>query len=446
MAIYHLSVQVIGRSAGRSAVAAAAYRAGERLVDERTGQVHDYSRRRGIESEILAPAQAPAWIQDRERLWNAVEASERRKDSQLAREINIALPLELSREQARELVRGYVQEQFVAQGMVADVAYHWDRHNPHVHVMLTLRAIGPDGFGAKVREWNRTEALEGWREAWERHANRALERAGRSERIDHRSLEAQGITDRLPTIHEGPHVRAMARRGLRTERAAIQAAIREHNATVVELDRLRRELEGLRLEQRVRVTANHRVAQGWDPANAERVAAAERLLGRTVATRRELAEALHDRDRQLRDVEAQLARIQREGDRLVRAGEALARYEAAAAEVQRLEGLAGRLWRLVNPRAREAYAAALDRREWAAQALREHGVADRADYDRQRLAWQQEHARLPRLQSAREHLARDCEVLRGAVAAALREQQRLRAREHQRGAQAKASRRWERER
>lgn len=233
MAIYHLSAKVIKRSAGRSSVAAAAYRAGERLVDERTGLVHDYSRRsRRAEMEcfIEAPEGAPSWARNREELWNRVEAAERRRDSQVAREVEVALPKELSREGQRELVAGYVRESFVSRGMLADVAIHWgDPNNPHAHVLLTTREVGPEGFGGKAREWNGRELLGEWREGWERHANRELERAGYLERVDHRSYAERGI-EREPTRHEGPAVREMEARGIRTERGELNRAAGRRNA------------------------------------------------------------------------------------------------------------------------------------------------------------------------------------------------------------------------
>lgn len=204
MATYHMNMQVIGRSSGRSAVAAAAYRSGESLEDLRQGQTFDYSRRQTIDhSEILAPDNAPAWMHDREQLWNGVEDSERRKDAQLAREFNIALPAELPPDDRRELLRGYVQAEFVDRGMVADMSLHdSESHNPHAHVMLTMRDIEGEGFGKKNREWNKTEMLEGWRESWADHCNTALEDSGFTSRVDHRTLQAQGI-DRKPQIHLG---------------------------------------------------------------------------------------------------------------------------------------------------------------------------------------------------------------------------------------------------
>ena len=156
MAIYHFSAQMISRSKGQSAVAAAAYRSGERLKDERTNERKFYKREVKPETMILAPSQAPEWVQNRNRLWNEVEASETRKNSQVAREINIALPRELSKPEQIELIRGYVQKEFVEQGMIADVAIHRDdQENPHAHVMLTTREISEEGFTVKNRDWNK---------------------------------------------------------------------------------------------------------------------------------------------------------------------------------------------------------------------------------------------------------------------------------------------------
>lgn len=245
MAIYHFSVQVISRSQGRSAVAAAAYRAGERLQDERYGHTYDYTKKNVAEHAIAAPENAPAWVKDREQLWNAVEAAEKRKDAQLCREINIALPRELTALQQRELVSTFVAEQFVKRGMIADVAIHRDNpENPHAHIMLTMREITPAGFGQKVREWNDKGLLEAWRAEWAHYANRTLERAGSQERIDHRSLEAQG-SDLLPTVHEGPHVRQMERRGIRTDRGDLNRAVAEYNSLVVSLEAYRKEKDSL---------------------------------------------------------------------------------------------------------------------------------------------------------------------------------------------------------
>jgi ATP-dependent exoDNAse (exonuclease V) alpha subunit len=199
MAIYHLRATMISRSAGRSATAAAAYRSAELIVDQRTGLAFDYRARGGVDHvETLAPADAPDWVQDRAALWNAVELAETRKNSQVAREIRVALPCELDAAQRLQLVRDFCQREFVDRGMVADIALHapgreGDERNHHAHILLTTREIGPEGFTTKNRDWNAKELLEGWREAWARDTNHALERCGAETRVDHRTLEAQRV-------------------------------------------------------------------------------------------------------------------------------------------------------------------------------------------------------------------------------------------------------------
>jgi Ti-type conjugative transfer relaxase TraA len=199
MAIYHLHVKVIGRKSGSSAVASAAYRSGSRLRDERLDRSHDFSAKRGVvHSEVLLPENAPEAWSDRERLWNDVEALEVRKDAQLAREVEFALPREMTQAQGIELARNFVQAEFADQGMIADLNVHWDigedgMRKPHAHVMLTMRAVDKNGFGQKVREWNRTEMVRRWRERWAELANERLAELDIDARIDHRSLEVQGI-------------------------------------------------------------------------------------------------------------------------------------------------------------------------------------------------------------------------------------------------------------
>ncbi|MBI5321166.1 Ti-type conjugative transfer relaxase TraA [Bradyrhizobium sp.] len=199
MAIYHLHVKVIGRKAGSSAVASAAYRSGSRLRDERIERSHDFTGKRGVvHSEVMLPERAPeAWC-DRERLWNDVEAFEVRKDAQLAREVEFALPREMTQAQGIELARDFVQSEFVDRGMIADLNLHRDigedgLAKPHAHVMLTMRSVDENGFGPKVRDWNRTEMVERWRKRWAELANERLAELDIDARIDHRSLEAQGI-------------------------------------------------------------------------------------------------------------------------------------------------------------------------------------------------------------------------------------------------------------
>ena len=234
MADYRFSASIIGRSSGRSAIAAAAYRAAERIEDDRTGESHDYTRKQGIlHKEILAPANAPEWMLDRHRLWNAVEAVERRVDAQLSREVQLSLPHELDAETNKQLVHDFVLEQFVSRGMIADVAIHapsrhGDQRNFHAHVMLTTRVLTEDGFGKKAREWNAPAQLEEWREQWAHHQNRALSRAGESGRVDHRSYEDRGI-DREPSLHMGPIAAEMDRFGLKTELGQMNADIQTRN-------------------------------------------------------------------------------------------------------------------------------------------------------------------------------------------------------------------------
>ena len=199
MAIYHLHVKVIGRKSGSSAVASAAYRSGSRLRDERLERSHDFSGKRGVvHSEVMLPENAPKAWSDRERLWNDAEAFEVRKDAQLAREVEFAIPREMTQAQGIELARDFAQSEFVDRGMIADLNVHWDMAEdgmpkPHAHVMLTMRAVDESGFGQKVREWNHTEMVERWRERWATLANERLAELDIDARIDHRSLEAQGI-------------------------------------------------------------------------------------------------------------------------------------------------------------------------------------------------------------------------------------------------------------
>lgn len=212
MAIYHLDIRIVSRKpktenlaairggrspAGKSVVAAAAYRAGQKLADERQEREHDYSRTERVHhSEIMLPKEAPERLQDRATLWNEVEASENRKDAQLAREVQVALPKELTLEQNKELLRDYVQEQFVKRGMIADVSIHGpgpkgDLRNQHAHILLTTRSVDREGFGQKNREWNDRSLGQENRQRWAELTNKHLEKAGHEVRIDHRTLDAQ---------------------------------------------------------------------------------------------------------------------------------------------------------------------------------------------------------------------------------------------------------------
>ncbi|MFA6114601.1 MAG: Ti-type conjugative transfer relaxase TraA [Sphingomonas sp.] len=234
MAIYHFSVKVISRASGRSAVAAAAYRAGDRLRDERLDRDHDFTNKSGVvHSEVLLPENAPEEWHDRERLWNDVEAFEKRKDAQLSREVESAIPREMTQTQGIELARDFAQAEFVDRGMIADLNVHWDigadgLAKPHAHVMLTMREVGDDGFGAKVRDWNRTELVEQWRERWAEHVNERLAELDIDARIDHRSLEAQGI-DLEPQDKIGPAAQRMGERDLESERIEDHREIARRN-------------------------------------------------------------------------------------------------------------------------------------------------------------------------------------------------------------------------
>jgi Ti-type conjugative transfer relaxase TraA len=234
MAIYHLHVKVIGRKSGSSAVASAAYRSGSRLRDERLDRSHDFSAKRGVvHSEVMLPENAPQAWSDRERLWNDVEAFEIRKDAQLAREVEFAIPREMSEAQGIELARDFARGEFVDRGMIADLNVHWDMAEdgspkPHAHVMLTMRAADENGFGPKARDWNRTEMVERWRERWAVLANERLAELDIDARIDHRSLEAQGIALE-PQSQIGAPAQRIEGEGIEADRAEIHREIARNN-------------------------------------------------------------------------------------------------------------------------------------------------------------------------------------------------------------------------
>ncbi|MFZ1426360.1 MAG: MobQ family relaxase [Geminicoccaceae bacterium] len=269
MAVYHCSVSIISRGDGRSAVAAAAIRAAETLRDERNGRRcrSPATNPAPIHAEILAPTHAPAWMRDRERLWNAVEAAEKRKDSQLARQITLSLPRELDHRQQIELVRGFAHEQLVACGMVVDLTVRETiardgRRQRAAVLMATTRQIDPtmpSGFApAKERAWNGKAALYAWRKAWAAHLNTALAAAGSDARVDHRSLEAQrqealqrgdhaqarGL-DRLPQPKLGRHADELERRGIATERGDLLRDTEEYNQLTQQLYELHDQIEML---------------------------------------------------------------------------------------------------------------------------------------------------------------------------------------------------------
>lgn len=241
VAIYHFKSQIIKRSEGRSATAMAAYRAREKITDDRTGLLFDYRRiKAASECLILAPDNVPSWVYERTSLWNAVETAEKRKDSQLAREIMVAIPAELSREQQIKLGVNFVRDTYVNRGMVADLAFHdLDSKNPHLHVMLTTRKIDLNGFGKKERGWNpkfrygaaKGDRLEGERKLWQDYTNQALEEAGISQKVDCRSLKDRG-SSLVPQVHLGPNVCAMEKKGIRTARGDEHRHIERVNAEI----------------------------------------------------------------------------------------------------------------------------------------------------------------------------------------------------------------------
>jgi len=253
MAIYHFSARTISRGNGGNAVGAAAYASGERLTDARSGKVYDFSAKGDVVySEMLLPEGAPEWMADREALWNEVEAREDRSTrpqaAQLAREIEASLPRELSRQDRIALARGFVQEEFVARGMWVDLHIHEPvsardgQVQPHLHALLGLREVGPDGFGNKIREWNDRALLSEWREHWAERTNEA----GVDMRVDHRTLAEQGI-DREPQPKIGPVAMAMERRGEVSARGSVWRAVMERNQVAevgsqkVEVDVIERE-------------------------------------------------------------------------------------------------------------------------------------------------------------------------------------------------------------
>jgi len=264
MAIYHLSIKIISRGKGKSAVAAASYRSGEKIKNEYDGIVHDFTRKGGIaHTEILLPQNAPQEFSDRGTLWNSVEKIEKSKNSQLAREIEIALLKELNREKQIELVREYVKENFVKVGMCADIALH-DKNdgNPHAHILLTMRPLNEDKtWGAKSKkeyildengekvklkngnyktrkintvDWNEQDKAEEWRKTWADITNKYLEENSIQEKVDHRSYQRQGIEE-IPTIHLGVSASQMEKKGIATDRGNINREIRKQNRLLQEI-------------------------------------------------------------------------------------------------------------------------------------------------------------------------------------------------------------------
>lgn len=281
MASYHCSIKPVSRGAGRSGTAAAAYRAGVCLKDERTGEVHDYTRKQGVEhTELVFPSGVNM---SREKLWNAAESAEKRKDARIAREFELALPTELSKEQRLKLATGFARHLVEQYGVAADVALHepnrkGDQRNHHAHILITTRQISAQGLGNKTDLEQEDKALraqgkgtgrqqiETLRGAWAAQCNMALQRAGSHERVSHKSLKAQGI-EREPTSHLGPVATAMERRGERSERG---------NLNLPQGNRAEREELAALEQQQSGMNAARSRAHQWRQEQARAAAEAQR--------------------------------------------------------------------------------------------------------------------------------------------------------------------------
>lgn len=298
MAIYHCTCKIISRGKGRSAVGSAAYRSGEKLINEYDGMEHDYRKKSGVVySEIMLCENAPKEYQDRSTLWNEVEKIEKGSKARLAREYEVALPVEMTREEQINLVRNFVKDNFVDKGMCADFAIH-DKEdgNPHAHIMLTTRPIEKDGsWGTKqkkeyildkngnkqydkkkktykcktvkVNDWDSVEFLERNRESWAKKVNAELEKKNLPQRVDHRSLKEQGI-ERVPTIHEGG-ARKLENRGIETDRGNMNREIRTANGQMQTIDILTKQTE--------KEIANIKEDIAWN-RNYEHIASIEKML------------------------------------------------------------------------------------------------------------------------------------------------------------------------
>jgi len=283
MAIYHFSGQIMSRISKhtgkpKSPLAAAAYRSGEKLVDEVDNQSFFYKRDIVPVTHILVPTHAPDWTRNREKLWNEVNRIERNYNAQFAREFNVALPVELTNEQQERLTLDYCQEAFVDRGMVADIAIHRDdKNNPHFHVMLTIRPFSEDGtWGVKAKreykfdkdgehildkngkkafnkvdttDWNNKEVFKSWRKLWAEKANQYLEKFDVDQSISHLSNEDLGIKQ-MPTIHEGYVARQMEKNGQKSERVSFNKEVKKYNQLVSDLHKYKAKKEQLNYQNK----------------------------------------------------------------------------------------------------------------------------------------------------------------------------------------------------
>lgn len=348
MAIYHLSVKPISRSAGRSATAAAAYRSGTEIVDERTGEIHDYTRKGGVVStDIVLPDGAPEWAADRSKLWNSAELAERRKDACVAREYEVALPAELTEEERRRLAVDFAREMASREGCAVDVCIHepgrgGDSRNHHAHIMRTTRRIEADGLGAKLDTEkagrDRKADLEQVRARWAELCNERLHEAGHDTSVDHRTLEAQGI-DRMPTTHLGPSATGYERRTdepsrLRVEWLAQQAACDKIREAA---DLAGKAVAGLEAELARLVAEKQEQQRQRPPAGPHDDLTAQQLRERV------------ERERQAMELE--LRSVERHPDVLARLDESRKAGQERDRQQQSMEelGRAGREWREAHP-------------------------------------------------------------------------------------------------
>ena len=357
MASYHLSVKTISRSQGRSATAAAAYRAGARIADERTGVIHDYQRRTGVEVAVLVlPDTAPDWARDRAHLWNAAERAETRKNATVAREFEFALPAELDAGERQRLAVDFARELVFRHGCAADVAIHQpgragDSRNHHAHLLLTTRRLTAAGLGAKTRELDDLKSGEigRWRERFAEVQNARLREAGSAARVDPRRLADQGI-DREATIHLGPTATALERRGVPTRLGESNRAVQVSNAER-QREAERRETEPTRpAEPQAAEMEAHTPAQGnilealrEKTARLYRTAvlppSEDEAFAEPPPTRPLPPPEITEAERQRRADEAELARCQRETER-----QALLRADIPALERELSEWTRDREW------------------------------------------------------------------------------------------------------
>ena len=443
MAIYHLSVKPISRTDGRSATAAAAYRAAAKISDARTGVLHDYTRKQGVVSvTLITPKLAPKWASDRSQVWNAAECAETRKNATVAREFEIALPAELSGLQRQQLAHELAQELVNQHGCIADVAIHepsgdGDQRNHHAHILLSTRRLGPEGFTDKTRELDDYSSgpkwVHKWRERYAQLQNRCLRQAGSEVRVDHRSHQDRGV-EAIPSVHLGPAATAYERRtGLPSRkrldwqehahqrllaakeagdlaRAAqqlgasilvldgdLQAALAERDAQPILVSQA--DIDQGRLAFRNQFALDRQQRQ--QKMQEQKEAAQQLERDRLAAEQRMQAEAAAKRLQQQREAETARQRRQQEMQRLrAEAADKLARERDRLAAEQRMQAEAAAK-RLQQQREAET---ARQRRQQEMQRLRAE-AADKLARERDRLAAEQRmqaEAAAKRLQQQRE--------------------------------------------